>query len=90
LGLYYFDLDIEQSIQALTEALHRLAAAIEGPIAEEPTGTAYGPPSFEEWFSERSDIRIDSLTHKPRKVTECSICGMKGVNSRTHPQHGGV
>jgi len=90
LGLYYFDLDVEQSIQALTEALHRLAAAIEGPITEEATEAAYGPPTFDEWFSEHSDIRINSLTSNPRKVTECSICGMKGVNSRTHPQHGGV
>ena len=90
MGLYYFDLDIEQSIQALTEALHRLAAAIEGPIAEEPTEPVYGPPSFAEWFSERSDVRINSLTSKPRKPTQCSICGMTGVNAATHPQHGGV
>lgn len=88
-------MSLEDAIYRLADAVSALADAYAqdshvepGITADLPSGPAYGPPTFDEWLQNFGDVRLSSLTHKkPRKITQCSICGKQGVNSRTHPHH---
>jgi len=83
-------MSLEAAILQLAEAITKLALTNGAQEPRDGHVIPYGPPTFDQWFSEQSDVRINSLSHKTRKQSECSICGQKGVNSRTHPHHGGL
>jgi len=82
---------LEDAILVLAEAIQQLAAASGAysstPVPMEPpivVGPTYGPPTFDEWMDDWKDVDISSI-NKGRKPHACSICGMIGVNARTHP-----
>ena len=82
---------LEDAILVLAESIQQLAAAMgaySSPTRElEPAivvGPTYGPPTFDEWMEDWKDVGISSI-NKGRKPHACSICGLIGVNARTHP-----
>ena len=77
---------LEDAILVLAEAIQQLAAAsgaYSSPTVQvepaKPVGSMYGPPTFD-W----KDVRVSTI-NKGRKPHACSICGVVGVNARTHP-----
>lgn len=84
---------LEDAILVLAEAIQQLAAAsgaysstpdLDVPV--QPVGPTYGPPTFDEWMGDWKDVGIAAINHG-RKPHACSICGMIGVNARTHPHN---
>lgn len=84
---------LEDAILVLAEAIQQLAAsmgAYSSPTVElepaAPLGPTHGPPTFDEWMKEWKGVGIAAI-NDGRKPHACSICGLIGVNARTHPHN---
>ena len=84
---------LEDAILVLAEAIQQLSVSMGGyssPTVElepvKPVGPTYGPPTFDEWMGDWKDVGIAAI-NKGRKPHACSICGLVGVNARTHPHN---